>query len=75
MITSPTADRTRYSKLTKFNTRRLFSPTSPGDVNELRFYMENGRWRDNCPFYLEYPWEDIPAMCKDKYISYNLLSK
>lgn len=75
MIKNPTADRTQYTRLTSFVQRRLFDPTQTNDVQELKYFMEHGKWREGCPFYAEYPWEDIPAMCKDKYVSHVLLSK
>jgi hypothetical protein len=39
---------------------------------ELKFFLENRRWKNGCPFEIEYPWEDIPAMCKEKYALYKL---
>ena len=62
----------RYTKLTSFHERRIFDPSSKEDLFELRYFLENNKWRDVCPFYIEYPWEDIPAMCKDKYSQYML---
>lgn len=64
----------RFSKLNNFNPRRLFDPTKKADLLELKFYLVNNKWRNGCPFYVEYPWEDIPAMCKDKY-AVHMLSK
>lgn len=64
----------RYSTLSHLNPRRLFDPSKKEDLRELKFYVENLKWKDGCPFYLEYPWEEIPAMCKDKYALY-MLSK
>ncbi len=64
----------RYSKLNNFHERRLFDPNKKSDLLELKFYLENNKWRNGCPFYVEYPWEDIPAMCKDKY-ALHMLSK
>ena len=63
-----------YSKLNNFHERRLFDPNKKSDLLELKFYLENSKWRNGCPFYVEYPWEDIPAMCKDKY-ALHMLSK
>jgi hypothetical protein len=57
----------RYSKLNNFHERRLFDPAKKADLLELKYFLENSKWRAGCPFYVEYPWEDIPAMCKDKY--------
>lgn len=62
----------RYSALTAFKQRRLFDPSSKKDTQELKYFLENDRWEDGCPFYIEYPWEDVPAMCKDKYAFYAL---
>jgi hypothetical protein len=64
----------RYSKLNNFHVRRLFDPTNKDDLLELKYFLENNKWRNGCPFYVEYPWEDIPAMCKDKYATH-MLSK
>lgn len=62
----------RYTKLTGIIDRRLFDPTKKADLLELKYFMKNNKWKSGCPFYQEYPWEDIPAMCKDKYTSYQL---
>jgi hypothetical protein len=62
----------RYTKLTSVNGRRLFDPTLKSDLLELKYYMDNGKWKQGCPFYQEHPWEDIPAMCKDKYTAHQL---
>lgn len=62
----------RYSKLNAVTERRIFDPAKRNDQLELKFYIINGRWQGKCPFYAEYPWEDIPAMCKDKYTAYQL---
>lgn len=62
----------RFSKLHYIIHRRLFDPSKRNDLIELKYFMLHGRWRDKCPFYAEYPWEDIPAMCKDKYAKYTL---
>lgn len=64
----------RRSKLAVFEQRKFFDPENPRDLQELKFFVENGRWRNTCPFYLEDPWEDIPIMCKDKFTSH-MLSK
>lgn len=62
----------RYNKLTSFHSRRKFDPTSKIDLLELKYFLTNNKWRNVCPFYVEYPWEDIPAMCKDKYATFML---
>lgn len=62
----------RYTKLTGVIDRRLFDPTKKEDLLELKYFMDTGKWYRGCPFYQEYPWEDIPAMCKDKYTAHQL---
>ena len=64
----------RFTKLTAFHSRRVFDPSAKEDVLELKYFLQNNKWRSICPFYIEYPWEDIPAMCKDKY-SQHMLSQ
>lgn len=62
----------RYSKLNAIIERRLFDPAKRADQLELKYYMMNGKWENKCPFYAEYPYEDVPTMCKDKYTLYQL---
>lgn len=62
----------RYSSLTTFHVRRKFDPSKKEDLRELKFFIENDKWRNNCPFLIEYPWEEIPAMCMEKYAAYML---
>lgn len=57
----------RYTKLTDLQKRRLFNPTNKEDLIELKFLLENGKWRNGCPFYVEDPWEDVVLMCKHKF--------
>lgn len=64
----------RYSVLTTFNPRRQFNPAKLEDLLEFRYFLENRQWRNNCPFYLEDRYEDIPNMCKDRYTKF-MLSK
>jgi hypothetical protein len=61
-----------YSKFFHKNYRRAFDPAKVEDQMELKFFLENRRWKNGCPFEIEYPWEDIPAMCKEKYALYKL---
>ena len=50
--------------------RRIFNPESYEDITELKYFLDNRRWKGTCPFYIEDPWEDIPSMCKDKFTRY-----
>ena len=51
------------------NRRRQFDPKKKAGLEEFAYFHTNNRWRDGCPFYLEWPHMDVVAMCKDKYIS------
>jgi hypothetical protein len=55
-----------------FNPRREFDPSSKKDLNELKFFKEKGKWKQGCPFYLEDPFIEVPAMCYHKYTEYML---
>jgi hypothetical protein len=57
----------RYSKLTIVNDRRIFDPKRKEDLIELKYFLDNDKWKKGCPFYLEEAWDNIPSMCKDKY--------
>ncbi len=62
----------RYSKLNNFHERRLFDPAKKKDLMEFKYFMEHNRWRGICPFFIEDQWENIPAMCKEKYTQFML---
>jgi hypothetical protein len=55
-----------------FSLRREFNPANTKDLHELKFFKENNKWKEGCPFYLEDPFVDIPSMCESKYTSYML---
>ena len=52
--------------------RRTFNPSKKEDQQELKHFIKHGVWKGSCPFYEEFPWDDIPAMCKHKYAEYML---
>jgi len=52
--------------------RRSFDPSNKADVAELKFFMENNTWKNGCPFFLEEPYLEIPAMCKDRFINHKM---
>lgn len=62
-------------KLANLNNRRKFDPDSVEDQNELLYFLENNKWRTLCPFEIEQPWREIPAMCMYKYSLYMLHSR
>ena len=57
-----------------FNPRRPFNPASMQDLHELKYFVEHNSWKVVCPFILEEPFLEIPAMCMSKYTDY-MLSK
>lgn len=54
--------------------QRSFDPSKKEDLLELKYFNENGTWRNGCPFYVEEPFIEIPAMCYFKYTE-RMLSK
>ena len=57
-----------------FSPRRDFNPSSTKDLQELKFFKENNKWKAGCPFYLDDPYLEIPSMCDNKFTNY-MLSK
>lgn len=53
------------------NQRRLFDPSNKDDMKLVRKFLYDMKW-NNCPFYLEWPYLDIPSMIKDKITEYTL---
>jgi hypothetical protein len=58
----------------KFNIveRRNFNPESHEDLMELGFFVKNRKWKNGCPFHLEFPYSDVPAMCMARYTEHSL---
>ena len=58
----------------KFNIveRRNFNPESEEDLMELGFFVKNKKWKNGCPFHLEFPYSDVPAMCMARYTEHSL---
>ena len=48
--------------------KRYFDVDSKDDIKEYKFFLDNSRWRDNCPFNLEDPHISIPDMIRTKLI-------
>lgn len=66
----------RTSVLEKIlTTRREFDPENPHHLDELRFYIEHGKWKLTCPFIAEEPYDDIPVSCLAKYAKHCLTQK
>jgi hypothetical protein len=54
------------------NQRRIFEPSNKEDMKVVRKFLQDNKWENNCPFYLEWPYLDIPSMLKDKITDYAL---
>lgn len=56
--------------------RRVFDVNSKQDVEAYRQFIINKGWGSNgCPFELEYPFDNIPAMIDNKLIRHFLKIK
>ena len=49
-----------------------FDPANEQHLKQLGYFIKNRKWQSGCPFYLEAPYLDIPAMCSAKYLEYML---
>jgi len=53
--------------------RHQFDPSNKDDLKLVRKYLHNYSWGNNgCPFFLEWPYLDVPSMIKDKITEYTL---
>jgi hypothetical protein len=51
-----------------YGKRRQFDPESLDDIVELKFFRDNGKWREGCPFILDTHHVNIPMMCLDRFV-------
>ena len=56
-------------------TRKEFNPKNPDHLDELRYFVEHGKWKFTCPFIVEEPYGDIPVSCLVKYAKYCLVHR
>jgi hypothetical protein len=62
-----------WNNLSEFTTkRRRFDPSNPKDLKELSFFKKNGKWKDGCPFFIEWPFKDVVTMCQERYTTHML---
>lgn len=54
--------------------RREFDPTNVEDLNEYKYFLQQQKWRDNCPFILEWPFINIMQMIEHKIVRQHLTS-
>ena len=48
--------------------KRTFNIHSTDDVNEFEYFMQNKRWKDACPFHLDWPYVSVVEMIKDQIV-------
>ena len=46
--------------------RHQFNPGNKHDLKVARKFLLENKWEKGCPFYLEWPYTDIPYMLKTK---------
>lgn len=49
--------------------RRQFDARNPDDLAEYAYFRQHNRWRDGCPFHLEWPFVNVVEMIKDRIMS------
>jgi len=50
-----------------FSNKRNFSAHSKEDMKLAKLFLSKNMWgQKGCPFYLEWPYVDMPSMLKDK---------
>jgi hypothetical protein len=54
--------------------REYFDPANEQHLKQLAYFVKNGRWQNGCPFYLEQPYLEIPAMCSNRFLEHSLAS-
>lgn len=52
--------------------RRPFDPRNSEDLIEFKYFLANKKWKNVCPFFLEWPYLTIPDMLKDKMVMHML---
>jgi hypothetical protein len=52
--------------------RRKFDPSNNADLKELAYFKKNKTWKNTCPFYVEWPFQDVVTMCQTRYTDYML---
>ena len=69
----PTGTSDRPFLLNSFVKQRVyFDPANKQHLAELKFFMDNSKWKTGCPFYLEQPFIEIPAMCAQRFLAHKL---
>lgn len=46
--------------------RRQFNPLNTEDLKAYKHFIDHGKWEGGCPFVIEWPWGNVPAMIQTK---------
>jgi hypothetical protein len=49
--------------------RREFDAMNPDDLVEYRQFLQSSRWKNGCPFILEWPFNNVVSMIEHKIVS------
>lgn len=52
--------------------KREFNPASKDDLQEYQYFITNSKWKDGCPFIVEWPFLNVLDMIKHKIINRHL---
>jgi len=53
---------------TMIQQKRFFNANDKKDLNEAKCFFETHKWKNVCPFILEFPYLTVPDMIKDKMV-------
>lgn len=57
------------NKLSQYTwSKRNFDPNSKEDLLEYKYFLENRKWQDRCPFLVEWPFLSVQHMITTKII-------
>lgn len=57
------------------NNKRHFDVNSDKDVSEYKFYLDNNKWKNSCPFYVEWPFLNAEKMIESRIVNKFIESK
>lgn len=52
--------------------KRQFDPTRAEDLKEYKYFLENARWRETCPFICEPPWEAVTFLIERRIVEHSI---
>jgi len=49
-----------------YTNQKFFDANNREHLKEFGYFMKYNKWKNNCPFILEWPYQTVPGMIKDK---------